>query len=207
MKQQKLTTEEYSKIIDSFNRVIESIKNDEVRTAMDSLFSQYGERFFAAPASTKLEFHNCFPGGLAEHTLRVYAIAMDLSKKYGKGVSSDSIAVAALLHDFGKIGNETQDFYVPKNSTWHEEKLGLFYEINKDMPYLEHEHMSLYMAHKHGVPLTQDEYQAILVHNGPYMPAFEPYKFRTCTLSELVHQADMLATKVEKGKWEELNRG
>ena len=205
MKQQRLTTEDYGKIIEGFHSTICSIEDDNVRSAMDDLFSTYGERFFAAPASTKLEFHNCFPGGLAEHTLRVYAIMKDLSKTYGKELSQDSIIVSALLHDFGKMGNETHDYYIPKNSSWHEEKMGLYYQTNKDMTYLDHEHLSLYMAHAHNVPLTQEEYQAILVHNGPYSPTFDSYKFRTCNLAELLHQADMIATKMEKKKWEEFN--
>ncbi len=205
MKQQKLTTEDYGRVIESFNSVINNIENEQVRNAVDDLFTNYGERFFAAPASTKLEFHNCFPGGLAEHTLRVYVILRDLAQRYGRDIPTDSLIVSALLHDFGKMGNETHDYYIPKDSQWHKEKLGIYYEVNKDMMYFEHEHLSLYMAHAHAVPLTKEEYQAILIHNGPYAASFEPYKFRACTLAELLHQADMLATKTEKEKWGALN--
>ena len=207
MKQQKLNSGEYGRIIDTINTLVQSLKNVELKEAIDNLFSLYGERFFAAPASTKLEFHNCFPGGLAEHSLRVYAILKDLAETYGKEIDPDSLIVTALLHDLGKMGNETEPFYKRKNSKWHETKLGLFYEINKDLLYLDHAHLSLYMLQKHNVPLSQEEFQAIITHDGPYIPGYESYKFKTCGLADLLHQADLIATKMEKQNWIKLNEG
>lgn len=61
--------------------------------------------FFTAPAST--QYHCSFPGGLCLHSLNVFDCMCDLLRN-NFDVSSDSIAIVALFHDFGKI-----NFYEP----------------------------------------------------------------------------------------------
>lgn len=58
--------------------------------------------FYTAPASTK--FHECFPGGLVIHTLKVYNEIIDLLKlsKF-KSVNVASAVFVALTHDWCKI--------------------------------------------------------------------------------------------------------
>ena len=70
--------------------------------------------FFTAPASTR--FHGCYPGGLAQHSLRVrellsgYHVEFDFSKTTGWAgiitlpVTQENITVATLLHDLCKVG-------------------------------------------------------------------------------------------------------
>ena len=60
--------------------------------------------FFEAPASVRNHFN--FPGGLALHSLNVYDMAMairnatiPLRPDMEKMLNTDSIAIAALLHD------------------------------------------------------------------------------------------------------------
>lgn len=54
--------------------------------------------FFTAPASTK--YHGAYPGGLVEHSLRVYDFL--ISSPYAVGTSAESRAICALLHDVCK---------------------------------------------------------------------------------------------------------
>lgn len=63
--------------------------------------------FFEAPASSKNHFN--FEGGLVEHSLNVYKIAIMLKEQIIKlrpdivnRIPDDSIAIAALLHDVCK---------------------------------------------------------------------------------------------------------
>ena len=54
--------------------------------------------FFTAPASTK--YHGEYPGGLVEHSLRVYDFM--ISSPYAAGTSAETRAICALLHDVCK---------------------------------------------------------------------------------------------------------
>ena len=54
--------------------------------------------FYTAPASTK--FHNCFEGGLLQHSLNVYEALKRLVKEEWP---EDTIRIVALLHDICKI--------------------------------------------------------------------------------------------------------
>ena len=64
--------------------------------------------FFEAPASS--QGHYSYPGGLLDHSLNVYDAAMAIREStlklrpdLGEGLSPESIAIAALLHDVCKI--------------------------------------------------------------------------------------------------------
>lgn len=64
--------------------------------------------FFRAPASTK--YHLACPGGLAQHSLNVYAALCSILESsryknvYGLSFSEETIAIVALLHDICKQG-------------------------------------------------------------------------------------------------------
>lgn len=83
------------------------------RGYMDQMIEYLKESdFFEAPASTR--FHGDYPGGLAEHSLRVFELleshaSMDLGKVVGSGqkplpLEHSNLVVAGLLHDVCKIG-------------------------------------------------------------------------------------------------------
>jgi len=84
------------------------------RKGMDAMIGYLkAEGFFEAPASTK--FHGAYPGGLANHSLRVYELLTGFNNMLmlGTGTGSgqeplpltqENITIAALLHDVCKIG-------------------------------------------------------------------------------------------------------
>ena len=67
---------------------------------------------------------------------------------------------------------------------------------------------SLYLLQKFGIELSQNEYIAIRIHDGVYDEANKAYyvsynpesKLRS-NISYILHQADMLASKVEYDRW------
>lgn len=83
----------------------ESLLRSTERAGMDSLMEFIRKSdFYTAPASTR--YHSCHEGGLLEHTLNVYD---RLVSKFNDGlwkdkvdVGSDSLIIAALLHDLCK---------------------------------------------------------------------------------------------------------
>lgn len=73
------------------------------RKGMDKLL-KYMEKsdFFTAPASTK--FHGNYKGGLAAHSLLVYKEFDALAERHGSKLPSENRIIAAICHDFCKIG-------------------------------------------------------------------------------------------------------
>jgi len=203
MQQMKLSTDKIVGVSKAIYTIIESIENDEVREKILVMFEDVGERFFVAPASNRANYHNCFPGGLAEHSLRVYSFLNKLSAEFGDDVIvDDNVKVVSILHDLGKVGTPTEDYYLPQDSSWHQEKLGEYYLHNTSLMYLGTAQRSLRLCAQYNVPLTDEEYQAILIHDGQYADENVRYKQKECRLALLLHHADMLACQTEKEKYE-----
>lgn len=88
--------------------------------------------FFSAPASSK--FHGNYPGGLCEHSLNVYDVAMHLRDKYiPDQISDESVAVAALFHDLCKVHCYKKGFRNVKNDAdvWEKKEV---WEIDERLP-------------------------------------------------------------------------
>src|SRR5690348_12374709 len=63
------------------------------------------ERLALCPASAKKDFHQAFPGGLVEHSLRVLSNTMKVAKAFEWDIPKDSLIIGALFHDLGKVGS------------------------------------------------------------------------------------------------------
>ena len=145
--------------------------------------------FFTAPASTK--YHGAYPGGLVEHSLRVYDFL--ISSPYAVGTSAESRAICALLHDVCKA-----EYYEP--IIFGEDAGG--YRVNDRFPF-GHGEKSVYQISRFTY-LTDEEALAIRWHMGAYD---EAARGGSRTLSAALslfplvlalHTADMLATQEEQ---------
>lgn len=197
----KMSVNKLQAVMDSFLALVKSIENEDVRNGLDKLMDEMGERFFSAPASAKLDYHNCFPGGLVEHSLRVYSNLEILRKNFSPDIPEDSVKLVALFHDVGKLGTRTDEYFLPQDNEWRRNTLGEMYTHNTEMEYFGSAMRSIRLLVEFGVPTTEAEFQAILIHDGQYTQENKPYAHKENILSLLIHQADMLATKTEKDKW------
>ena len=172
---------------------------DHRKEALEKFFAHFEERLALCPASSKTAYHNCFPGGLVEHSLRVLRNCNKLVQVFKDEfeISKESMIFACLFHDIGKIGMVDHPRYVEQSSDWHR-KQGNLYEYNKEMPFLTTPHGGVYLLQHFGVHMTHDEFQAILLNDGQYDDANRPYGMKETPLALLVHQADCLATVMEK---------
>lgn len=162
------------------------------------MFEEIGERFLTAPSSIKVEYGNCFPGGLADHTLRAIKYILKLSSIFeGNKYTPETLVTVALLHDLGKIGNETSDFFIQNDSDWHQ-KRGILYSYNEDILFAHSALRSLYLIHKFGIVLTEDEWVAIYLNRGAEDEHNKPYANRFSPLASLLHMADQMAMAEEK---------
>lgn len=166
--------------------------------------------FFTAPCSAK--YHLCKEGGLAEHSLNVYYIMKQLCTTLMTEEEldqyRDSIVIVSLLHDLGKMGDYGKPYYTEKmvRSKTKNKETGEYdmvrseaepFQVNSDLTNEEHEIRSLTIAGKY-IDLTEDEYTAILHHNGLYGKLDSAYgnaNYCKTKLAFLLHVADMYASR------------
>ena len=187
------------------------IKGDRKDLLLD-FYKKYEERIILMPASHKKEYHNAFPGGYVEHVNRVVQAALEIHKlwdTFGADTTTytkEELVFSAINHDLGKMGDENNESYIPQTDQWRKDKLGEDYMHNKSIPFSAVPDRGLYLLQSHGIKYSFNEMIAIQIHDGLYDPANEKYlktfmpetKPRT-SLPYILHQADMLAARIE---WE-----
>ncbi|MCT8978283.1 HD domain-containing protein [Clostridium sp. CX1] len=146
-------------------KVIELLSNTQ-RKGMDRVIKYLEESdFFVAPASTK--YHGNYEGGLAEHSLNVYDLFSEKNKRFNLGLGEDSVAIAALLHDFCKI-----NFY-NKQTCWRKNDSNRWesyegYKVQDDFP-IGHGEKTIIMLQCF-IRLTKEEILMMRWHMGSSEP-------------------------------------
>ena len=192
-----LTAEQIEENFNRYRALCEKL-GDRTEFAL-ALVDGLGERLAICPASAKVSFHNAFPGGLVEHSIRVLMNANNLCKGFGWKFPKDSLIIGTLFHDLGKVGNHEHDYYIPQTDSWKKEKYGEVYSYNSDLPYMTVPHRGVFLCQHYGLKLSHDEMLAILLNDGQYASENAAYKLKEPHLADVVHMADLIATKQEKG--------
>jgi hypothetical protein len=162
------------------------------RDGIENLVS-YLERsdFFTAPASTR--FHECYDGGLVEHSLNVYDQLKKLIDCYKLDVSEETIAIVSLFHDLCKIDCYEKEVRWKKdeNNQWESYDSYKFEEKKK---FGGHGSKSVFITQFY-IKLTFEEATAINCHMGPNGTDFSCMDaYRDYPLAFLLHVADMAST-------------
>ena len=164
--------------------------------------------FFTAPASTK--HHLSFEGGLMEHSMNVYDVAMALrgpimsmKPEMEERLPEKSIIIAALLHDICKanIYKKTQKWNKNDQGQWEQYDT---YETDYSRMPVGHGEKSVIMLLSLGLKLTLDETVAIRWHMGAWDLAFQSYEAKSnineagnrYPLLSLIQSADNMATHI-----------
>jgi len=197
MSVKELTAEEIEQNWKKFRTLLEKL-GDRSEFAL-ALVDALDERLALCPASGRKEYHCAYPGGLVDHSLRVLGNAFRLSKAFSWEIPKDSLIIGALFHDLGKVGDLSDDYYIPQDSDWHREKLGEMYKINTNMTYMTVPDRGIWLCQHFGLKLSQDELLAIKLNDGQYIDENKPYRKGEPMLATLVHTADLISTKQEKG--------
>lgn len=164
--------------------------------------------FFEAPASVKN--HNNYPGGLVQHSLNVYDMAMALRESCLRlrpdlegELPADSIAIAALLHDVCKADIYRKIQKARKNEVGQYEKFDE-YTVSYDNFPVGHGEKSVIMLLRSGLDLEDNEIYAIRWHMGAWglnRASLEDEKSyreaqKNSPLVTLIHNADTLAAQI-----------
>lgn len=199
-------------LLANWNTFLDYIKEyitGERKQKLLDFYNKYEERFILLPASHKPQYHNCFPGGYVEHVNRVVKAALQVNKLWQDfGTKSnhtvEEVVFAALNHDLGKFGDFQNEAVLPNPSEWHVKNRGEIYTFNTQLDYMTVPDRGLWLLTQLGISISKNEYLAIKLHDGLYDEANKPYlmswspetKLRT-SLPYIIHQADLLAARVE----------
>lgn len=185
------------------------IDQDSRSSNLHRMYDAFGqERLVEAPASSKLQFHNCFPGGYLNHVNRVVELTLKQTQifKEAGGVvdfSKQEAIFAALHHDLGKLGSIEEAYYLDQDSDWHR-KRGEMYKHNDRLQYFKAPDRGLVMLQKFGIEVTENEWLAIKLSDGIYSSGNDSYLKNDGMITSLpyiVHWADHMATRVEKSQY------
>jgi hypothetical protein len=195
-------TKEEEKIVENYEiveKLVGMMGKGRKEALLDMLAGPVGREFMVAPASSRTEFHSCYPGGLMQHSLNVVREANRLTKTLCPGRWPEhKVTFAALFHDLGKVGfGEHDPYYVRTDKRWKIER-GELYDINPNCQRMPTSERGLFLLQQAGVVLDVDEYLAIRLNDGQYVRENEPYKMNEPDLALIIHWADMWATRQEK---------
>lgn len=206
----KLTAEQIQENWDQFLNNINQYISSPRREKLIEFYKKYEERLMLMPAAHKKEYHNAFPGGYIEHVNRVVNASIKLYSLW-EGFEADmstftteELVFSAINHDLGKMGDEYHESYTPQTDQWRKDKLGEQYMFNNHLPFASVPDRGLFLLQSHGILYTFNEMVAIQTHDGLYDEGNKKYllnfmpeqKPRTC-LPYILHQADLLAARVE----------
>jgi hypothetical protein len=173
-------------------------------------YKKYEDRLILMPAAHKKEYHNAFPGGYIDHVNRVITGALHLHTLWGKmgadltTYTKEELVFSALNHDLGKMGDEENESYIPQTDDWRRNKLGEDYMFNTKVPFASVPDRGLFLLQSHGIPYSFNEMITIQTHDGlydegnkKYLMAFMPEQRPRTSLPYIVHQADLMAARIE----------
>jgi hypothetical protein len=190
--------------------IIDKYLSEDRATAVKAMIKSLGEEEYAsAPASGKNWYHGAYPGGYIVHVNKVVQTVITLCKQYknlGGTLDFDleEIVFSALFHDLGKIADGEKVNYIANPSEWHVKNQGAVYVSNPDLDFMLVPDRSLFLLQKFGIPVSQQEYLAIKLHDGvfdesnkAYYINYKPESRFKSNIVPILHTADYLASRIE----------
>lgn len=150
-------------LIAEFKQAYSLIKREGSEYLLD--FIENKSDFFEAPASSKYSYHLCCPQGLLYHSLNVYNNMKTFNEKLDLGLSPESVAITALLHDLCKVNMYKHKFnsvYAKDGNKYYVDA----YEVDTQFPY-GHGEKSVFIIMTY-MRLKPDEAMAINWHMGGF---------------------------------------
>lgn len=182
----------------NFQKALSFLKMTEDANLI-KLFEDYKERYAVCPASTADEYYNSFPGGLCAHAIKTLSVLNHLILLYpDTTISKKQMIKVAFLMDFGKIGDENEEYFILTEKKWQLEK-GINYEINSKISYMRIPHRTLNFCNQYNINLEKNEMLALLLTDSFADEANFSYKYREPLLAVLLREANYLAQLKQKG--------
>lgn len=204
-----LTPEQIQKNWQQFEFNIKHYISQERADKLWAFYKKYEDRFVMMPASHKSQYHNCFPGGYVDHVNRVVEAALKIDAVWREigmvdTYTTEELVFAAINHDLGKFGDEQNESYIEQTDQWRRDKLNETYMFNDRLEYMTVPDRGLFLLMSNGIEYTKNEFLAIRTHDGlyedankAYLMGFTPETKPRTSIMFVLHQADLLAARVE----------
>ena len=209
-----LTPEQIQENWDKLIDIVETTFEGERKDKLLKMYDYFKDRAMFAPASGVVYYHNAWPGGYVDHILNITEYSKKIYQLWKTAgahtdeYTEESGVFCALHHDLGKLGDLTEDYYVPNESEWHRINQGKMYEYNDKLHYMTVTDRAVWLLNHFGIEMTQIEYLALRLTDGMYEDANKGYlmgfgegKNLKSNLPLILHQADMMATRLEKERY------
>jgi hypothetical protein len=209
-----ITPEQIQSNWDVFIGNIKTYITGDRKDKLLDFYTQHEERFALMPASNKIQYHNCFPGGYVDHVNRVVTAALKIDAVWRElGVfdtyTTEELVFSAINHDLGKFGTVEHASYIEQTDQWRRDKLNETYMFNDKLEYMSVPDRGLWLLNEAGISVTKNELLAIKLHDGlyddankPYLLSFMPETKPRTSIIFILHQADLLAARVEfESEW------
>ena len=212
----ELTPEQIQDNCDKLLGIIDKYISSPRKEQLKALYEKYEDRLATMPASGREAFHSCFVGGYVDHILNVIECGLKTAKMWEffgakKDWTDEELVFSLMNHDFGKVGDEDGEYYIPNESEWHRKNLGIMYKSNPAIHNMTVPDRGLFLMQQNGISVSKNEYLSIKLHDGlyddinkPYLLSFDDDKKLKTNLPFIVHQADFLAYRIEYEKWKEI---
>lgn len=204
-----ISPEQMAENLAKFYSIIDKYISGDRKDKLLDMYKDIEETLVTSPASTKVSHHNAFAGGYLDHIIRVTEAALVFEKvwdKFGqsKNYTTEELAFSALNHDLGKLGTNEQPVYIPNQSQWHRENQGLMFNYNPAITHMRIAERSLFVLQSYGIPVSENEFLAIRLHDGLYEEANKQYYITynkdtelRSNIAYILHQADLMSSKIE----------
>lgn len=193
----------YTLVYDTFG-----FKTDRTISLVD-MYVALENRIRTAPASSKLHYHNAYPGGYLDHVLHVVDTAHllhDVYLKLGGWVdwTKQEMVFAALHHDLGKLGDDDGPMYIPTHDPRDHAK-GVYFKYNDSVTATSCFDRTIYLLNKFRISYSKKEMLAIKMADGLF-DSINDTQYKTfgffpnhSDLGYFIHWSDWMATKTEAG--------
>ena len=122
--------------------------------------------------------------------------------------TEEELIFAAMHHDLGKVGDLSDDHYVPNDSEWHIKNQGKYYNNNPDLQFMTPPDRGIWILNQFDIKITMNEMIGIKLTDGmydegniQYLKAYAPEKKLKTNMPHILHQADMTTTRIEYEMW------
>ncbi len=201
----------YERLLELINKTFSGDRRDKLL----KLYEDFADRLIDAPASGKEHYHYAIPGGYILHILHVVEFSEKIhniwkeSGAYSDNYTLEELLFAALHHDFGKLGDDKNPYYIPNESEWHRINQGSIYDFCKDLEFMDVPLRSIYILQKYGITISSTEMLGIMLSDGLYDDSNKSYliTFRKenkpkTNVPYIIHQADFMACQIENNEWQ-----
>jgi|TARA_Y100000310_G_scaffold342317_1_gene445013 hypothetical protein len=189
-----LSADKLEKNWETFEKLVMKSCGDAGRSMLDAL----GERMIMCPSSMRSDQVGAHPGGMIQNSLDVTMQMRKLNESIDLCDDVMSILRVGLLHDLGKVGDESDSLFVEQDSEWHREKLGQMYKYNENLRKMSVSHRTLYLLQRYGIPLSQEEWIAIQLAQGSHFEENRFYVGSESSLGILIQQSKTIINHIFK---------